>query len=58
MAGARRTATRWLDDTEQASWRAFIHSVNDLMAPDRFAARLQRDLRLPPPVAQPMRLFA
>ena len=32
MAGARRTATRWLDDTEQASWRAFIHSVNDLMA--------------------------
>ncbi|MBL7598997.1 hypothetical protein INQ10_23470, partial [Escherichia coli] len=25
-------------------------SVNDLMAPDRFAARLQRDLRLPPPV--------
>ena len=33
-------------------------SVNDLMAPDRFAARLQRDLRLPPSVAQPMRLFA
>ncbi len=33
-------------------------SVNDLMAPDRFAARLLRDLRLTPPVEQPMRLFA
>ena len=32
MTGAHRTATKWLDDTEQASWRAFIHAVNDLLA--------------------------
>ncbi|MFZ9628645.1 MAG: MarR family winged helix-turn-helix transcriptional regulator [Ilumatobacteraceae bacterium] len=32
MTTTRRTATKWLDEREQASWRAFIHAVNDLMA--------------------------
>lgn len=33
-------------------------SVNELLAPDRFAGRLRRELRLTAPAAQPMRLFA
>lgn len=33
-------------------------SVRALLAPDRFAATLRRELRLTPPVAEPVRLFA
>lgn len=33
-------------------------SINELLAPDRFAARLRRELRLAAPVGQPTRLFA
>jgi hypothetical protein len=33
-------------------------SINELLAPDRFAARLRRELRLTAPAGQPTRLFA
>lgn len=33
-------------------------SINELLAPDRFAARLRRELRLSTPIAEPTRLFA
>lgn len=33
-------------------------SINELLAPDRFAARLRRELKLSTPVGQPARLFA
>lgn len=33
-------------------------SINELLAPDRFAERLRRELRLSPSVGQPARLFA
>lgn len=33
-------------------------SINELLAPDRFASRLHRELRLSTPAGQPARLFA
>lgn len=33
-------------------------SINELLAPDRLAARIRRELRLTAPVGQPARLFA
>ena len=33
-------------------------SIHELLAPDRFAARLRRELRLSAPVDEPTRLFA
>lgn len=29
---SRTVRTRWLDETEQSSWRSFVHAVTDLMA--------------------------